>query len=170
MACMSVYLSTVRWMQTTEHALLIHGEVTHAEIGFSIVKHVLLLVMDPIRHFPELKIVLNTSPPKSGCMYIAKVAIVTSRRHRYPQHLMFSHNHMLVRRGSSPTCQYWKRNIHQQALREAVANGQGCFLPLAPTPAPHVRVCAKSSYRLCQCLQCRWQFRPMQPCLKSLMR
>lgn len=45
--------------------LLVHGEVTHADIDILIVKRFIESVMEPLRQrLTALKVVLSTSPPK----------------------------------------------------------------------------------------------------------
>lgn len=134
-------------MQTLGMPLLIHGEVTHAEVDiFDREARFIDEVMDPIRrHFPELKIVFEHVTTKEAAQYVQGgdrylAATIT------PQHLMFNRNHMLVG-GVRPhlfCLPILKRNIHQQALREAVASGSDRFF-LGTDSAPHTRLRKESS-------------------------
>ncbi|PCQ02525.1 dihydroorotase, partial [Klebsiella pneumoniae] len=106
--------------------LLVHGEVTHAEIDiFDREARFIETVMEPLRQrLPGLKVVFEHITTKDAAEYVRDgnellAATIT------PQHLMFNRNHMLVG-GIRPhlyCLPVLKRNIHQQALRELVASG-----------------------------------------------
>jgi len=140
-------------MQKIGMPLLIHGEVTHAHVDiFDREARFIDEVMDPIRrHFPALKIVFEHITTKDAAEYVLAGdrylgATVT------PQHLMFNRNDMLVG-GIRPhlfCLPILKRNIHQQALRSAVASGSDRFF-LGTDSAPHTRHRKESS---CGCAGC----------------
>ncbi|MBK4723832.1 dihydroorotase [Pantoea agglomerans] len=128
-------------MQKIGMPLLIHGEVTDAHIDiFDREARFIETVLHPLRlQFPELKVVCEHITTKEAAAYVLEGnrflgATIT------PQHLMFNRNHMLVG-GIRPhlyCLPILKRNIHQQALRDAVASGHDRFF-LGTDTAPHTR-------------------------------
>lgn len=134
-------------MQKIGMPLLIHGEVTDAGVDiFDREARFIDSVMEPIRHnFPELKIVFEHITTKEAAQYVQEGnrflgATIT------PQHLMFNRNHMLVG-GIRPhlfCLPILKRNIHQEALRNAVASGSDRFF-LGTDSAPHAKHRKESS-------------------------
>ncbi len=119
--------------------LLIHGEVTEPEVDiFDREKIFIETILDKIIHsFPDLKIVLEHITTKDAVDFInqssEKLAATVT-----PQHLLLNRNDLLV--GGIKPHNYClpvlKRNIHQQALREAVASGSNKFF-LGTDSAPH---------------------------------
>ncbi|HAV2278228.1 TPA: dihydroorotase [Serratia marcescens] len=140
-------------MQKIGMPLLIHGEVTDPAVDiFDREARFIEQVMEPIRqHFPELKIVFEHITTKEAAQYVQAGnrflgATIT------PQHLMFNRNHMLVG-GIRPhlfCLPILKRNVHQEALRQAVANGSDRFF-LGTDSAPHLKHRKESS---CGCAGC----------------
>lgn len=134
-------------MQKIGMPLLIHGEVTDAAVDiFDREARFIEQVMEPIRcQFPELKIVFEHITTKEAAQYVQQgnhflAATIT------PQHLMFNRNHMLVG-GIRPhlfCLPILKRNVHQQALRKAVASGSDRFF-LGTDSAPHSKHRKESS-------------------------
>lgn len=133
--------------------LLVHGEVTHADIDiFDREARFIETVMEPLRQrLPGLKVVFEHITTKDAAEYVRDgnellAATIT------PQHLMFNRNHMLVG-GVRPhlyCLPILKRNIHQQALRELVASGfTRAFL--GTDSAPHARYRKEAS---CGCAGC----------------
>lgn len=133
--------------------LLVHGEVTHADIDiFDREARFIETVMEPLRQrLPGLKVVFEHITTKDAAEYVRDgneliAATIT------PQHLMFNRNHMLVG-GVRPhlyCLPILKRNIHQQALRELVASGfPRAFL--GTDSAPHARHRKEAS---CGCAGC----------------
>ncbi|WP_413734248.1 dihydroorotase [Sodalis sp. RH21] len=127
--------------------LLIHGEVTAAEIDiFDREARFIEQVMEPIRrHFPALKIVFEHITTLEAAQYV-----LAADRHLAatitPQHLMFNRNHMLVG-GVRPhlfCLPILKRNTHQDALRAAVASGCDRLF-LGTDSAPHTRHAKESA-------------------------
>lgn len=133
--------------------LLVHGEVTHAEIDiFDREARFIETVMEPLRQrLPGLKVVFEHITTKDAAEYVRDgnellAATIT------PQHLMFNRNHMLVG-GIRPhlyCLPVLKRNIHQQALRELVASGFSRAF-LGTDSAPHARHRKEAS---CGCAGC----------------
>lgn len=140
-------------MQKIGMPLLIHGEVTNPAVDiFDREARFIEQVMEPIRrHFPELKIVFEHITTKEAAQYVQAGnrflgATIT------PQHLMFNRNHMLVG-GIRPhlfCLPILKRNVHQEALRQAVASGSDRFF-LGTDSAPHLKHRKESS---CGCAGC----------------
>ncbi len=140
-------------MQKIGMPLLIHGEVTDPDVDiFDREARFIEQVMEPIRQqFPELKIVFEHITTKEAAQYVQAGnrflgATIT------PQHLMFNRNHMLVG-GIRPhlfCLPILKRNVHQEALRQAVASGSDRFF-LGTDSAPHLKHRKESS---CGCAGC----------------
>ncbi|WP_368927041.1 dihydroorotase [Serratia marcescens] len=140
-------------MQKIGMPLLIHGEVTDPAVDiFDREARFIEQVMEPIRrHFPELKIVFEHITTKEAAQYVQAGnrflgATIT------PQHLMFNRNHMLVG-GIRPhlfCLPILKRNVHQEALRQAVASSSDRFF-LGTDSAPHLKHRKESS---CGCAGC----------------
>ena len=140
-------------MQKLGMPLLVHGEVTHAEIDiFDREARFIDTVMEPLRQrLPALKVVFEHITTKDAAEYVRDgneliAATIT------PQHLMFNRNHMLVG-GVRPhlyCLPILKRNIHQQALRELVASGFSHAF-LGTDSAPHARHRKEAS---CGCAGC----------------
>lgn len=134
-------------MQKIGMPLLIHGEVTDTNVDiFDREARFIDQVMEPIRRqFPELKIVFEHITTLEAAQYVQDGnrflgATIT------PQHLMFNRNHMLVG-GIRPhlfCLPILKRNIHQEALRKAVASGSDRFF-LGTDSAPHAKHRKESS-------------------------
>ncbi|WIF56823.1 dihydroorotase [Atlantibacter hermannii] len=133
--------------------LLVHGEVTHAEIDiFDREARFIDSVMEPLRQrLPGLKVVFEHITTRDAAQYVRDgnsllAATIT------PQHLMFNRNHMLVG-GVRPhlyCLPILKRSVHQQALRELVASGcERVFL--GTDSAPHARHKKETS---CGCAGC----------------
>lgn len=140
-------------MESLGMPLLVHGEVTHADIDiFDREARFIETVMEPLRQrLPGLKVVFEHITTKDAADYVREgnsllAATIT------PQHLMFNRNHMLVG-GVRPhlyCLPILKRNIHQQALRELVASGfERAFL--GTDSAPHSRLRKEAS---CGCAGC----------------
>ncbi|HGE8496002.1 TPA: dihydroorotase [Serratia marcescens] len=140
-------------MQKIGMPLLIHGEVTDPAVDiFDREARFIEQVMEPIRRqFPELKVVFEHITTKEAAQYVQAGnrflgATIT------PQHLMFNRNHMLVG-GIRPhlfCLPILKRNVHQEALRQAVASGSDRFF-LGTDSAPHLKHRKESS---CGCAGC----------------
>lgn len=133
--------------------LLVHGEVTqnHVDI-FDREKEFLDTILAPLmsRH-PKLKVVVEHITTKDAAEFVlsqgANVAATIT-----PQHLAYNRNHMLVG-GIRPhlfCLPILKRNIHQQALQDAVVSGNHKFF-LGTDSAPHAKGAKESA---CGCAGC----------------
>ncbi|EPQ7199934.1 MULTISPECIES: dihydroorotase [Providencia] len=139
--------SVLEAMEQAGMPLLIHGEVTSSQIDiFDREARFIEQVMEPLRKtFPKLKVVFEHITTKEAAQYVLGgddylAATLT------PQHLMFNRNHMLVG-GVRPhlyCLPILKRNVHQEALRAAVASGSDRFF-LGTDTAPHVQHRKESS-------------------------
>jgi dihydroorotase len=119
--------------------LLVHGEVTHADIDiFDREKVFIDTILLPLtRRFPTLKIVLEHITTDDAVQFVESTgdhigATITAH------HLLFNRNHMLVG-GIRP--HYYclpilKRQSHQQALLAAATSGNRKFF-LGTDSAPH---------------------------------
>lgn len=140
-------------MQEQDMLLLVHGEVTDSHIDiFDREKVFIEKNLQPLtQQFPDLRIVLEHITTKDAVEFVTNAsnnvaATIT------PQHLMLNRNDMLVG-GIKP--HYYclpvlKRNIHQQALRSAVASGSHKFF-LGTDSAPHEKHRKESD---CGCAGC----------------
>ncbi len=140
-------------MEKLGMSLLVHGEVTHAEIDiFDREARFIESVMEPLRQrLPGLKVVFEHITTKDAAEYVRDGNELLAATIP-PPHLMFNRNHMLVG-GVRPhlyCLPILKRNIHQQALRELVASGfERAFL--GTDSAPHARHRKEAS---CGCAGC----------------
>lgn len=128
-------------MQSVEMPLLVHGEVTTAEIDIFDREQVFIdTILEPlVAKYPDLKIVLEHITTKNAVDFVTAAgdnvgATITAH------HLLYNRNHMLVG-GIRP--HYYclpilKRNIHQKALRAAATSGNKKFF-LGTDSAPHVQ-------------------------------
>ena len=132
---------TLAAMEKADLPLLIHGEVTDAEIDiFDREKVFIDRHLGPIaEHFPGLRIVLEHITTKDAVDFVSSsgpniAATITAH------HLMFNRNDMLVG-GIRP--HYYclpilKRGTHQAALLEAAISGNSKFF-LGTDSAPHAK-------------------------------
>ena len=136
-----------------EMPLLVHGEVTHSDVDiFDREKEFLDTILAPLveRH-PTLRVVVEHITTKEAVEFVKgqgdQVAATIT-----VQHFAYNRNHMLVG-GSKP--HYYclpilKRNIHQQALQDAVSSGSSKFF-LGTDSAPHAKGAKESA---CGCAGC----------------
>ena len=127
-------------MQKIGMPLLVHGEVTDAEIDIYDREAVYIeRVLIPLRrHFPELKIVFEHITTKQAAQYVTGAgpglaATIT------PHHLMINRSDMF-RGGINPhlyCLPIAKREEHRQALRKAATGGSDRFF-LGTDSAPHL--------------------------------
>ncbi|SHE74711.1 dihydroorotase [Modicisalibacter ilicicola DSM 19980] len=127
-------------MQRLGMPLLIHGEVTQAEVDIFDREKVFIdaVMVDIRRHFPELKVVFEHITTAEAAQYVGEgneflAATIT------PQHLACNRNDMLVG-GIRPhlyCLPILKRDTHQRALRQAIASGHPRFF-LGTDSAPHL--------------------------------
>ena len=140
-------------MSETGMPLLVHGEVTRHEVDvFDREAQFIEEQLQPVvERFPGLRVVLEHVSTREA------VEFVTSADDRVgatitPQHLAYNRNDMLVG-GVKP--HYYclpilKRNVHQQALQDAVVSGSRKFF-LGTDSAPHLRHTKETS---CGCAGC----------------
>ena len=140
-------------MSDTGMLLLVHGEVTHAEIDIFDREQVFIdrTLVPLCRRFPRLKVVLEHITTKDAVQFVTAApgnvaATVTV------QHLLYNRNHMLVG-GVRPhfyCLPVLKRNTHQQALLDFVSSGS-TKLFLGTDSAPHAKHAKESA---CGCAGC----------------
>ena len=119
--------------------LLVHGEVTTSSVDiFDREKRFIDEQLAPVvEEFPDLKVVLEHVSTREAVRFVSQsgknvAATIT------PQHLMYNRNDMLVG-GVKPhfyCLPILKRDFHQEALRDTVANGSSKFF-LGTDSAPH---------------------------------
>ncbi|TYK66908.1 dihydroorotase [Colwellia echini] len=134
-------------MQSVEMPLLVHGEVTTHEIDIFDREQVFIeTVLQPlVANYPNLKIVLEHITTKNAVDFV-KAAGDNIGATITVHHLLYNRNDMLVG-GIRPhyfCLPILKRNIHQQALREAATSGSTKFF-LGTDSAPHAQSAKESS-------------------------
>ncbi|OEY65031.1 dihydroorotase [Marinobacter sp. X15-166B] len=122
--------------------LLVHGEVTDDHIDiFDREKVFLEKVLAPtLERFPTLKVVLEHITTADSAQFVRQHPGSNLAATLTPQHLMYNRNHMLVG-GIRPhlyCLPILKRNVHQQALQDAVVSGNPRFF-LGTDSAPHAQ-------------------------------
>ncbi|QSR34376.1 dihydroorotase [Marinobacterium iners] len=133
--------------------LLVHGEVTHNHVDiFDREKQFLDEILTPLagRH-PAMKLVVEHITTRDAAEFVNAHgdnvgATITV------QHLAYNRNHMLVG-GIRPhlfCLPILKRNVHQQALQDAVVSGSHKFF-LGTDSAPHARGAKENA---CGCAGC----------------
>ncbi|TDT43046.1 dihydroorotase [Halospina denitrificans] len=145
--------ATLETMAEEGILLLVHGEVTQAEIDiFDREKAFIDNVLEPLlSRLPELRVVMEHITTADAA------AFVRSRERNLgatitPQHLLFNRNHLLVG-GIRPhfyCLPILKRRDHQEALREVAISGDSRFF-LGTDSAPHDRYRKESA---CGCAGC----------------
>ncbi|WP_417584534.1 dihydroorotase [Nitrincola sp.] len=133
--------------------LLVHGEVTHNHVDiFDREKQFLDDILAPLaaRH-PQMKLVVEHITTRDAAEFVQAHgdqvgATITV------QHLAYNRNHMLAG-GIRPhlyCLPILKRNVHQQALQDAVVSGSHKFF-LGTDSAPHAKGAKESA---CGCAGC----------------
>ncbi|WP_341708642.1 dihydroorotase [Halopseudomonas sp.] len=133
--------------------LLVHGEVTHAEVDIfdrekAFIDQQLVKLVD---RFPTLRVVFEHITTADAVAFVNQApanvgATITAH------HLLFNRNHMLVG-GIRPhlfCLPVLKRQTHQQALCDAVVSGSSKFF-LGTDSAPHARHAKEAA---CGCAGC----------------
>ena len=126
--------------------LLLHGEITHSHVDiFDREKVFIDTKLIPLqKRFPKLRMVLEHITTKQAAEFVQQSDVNVAATIT-PQHLMYNRNHMLV--GCINPHLYClpvlKRNIHQEALQEAVISGDDRFF-LGTDSAPHAKVIKKA--------------------------
>lgn len=140
-------------MQKADMLLLIHGEVTDGEIDiFDREKIFIERHLSRIhKNFPALRIVFEHITTKDAAEFVLG-ASATLAATITPQHLLLNRNDLLVGgiRPHNFCLPVLKRNIHQQALQDAVKTGSKKFF-LGTDSAPHEQSKKESS---CGCAGC----------------
>lgn len=134
-------------MQSVEMPLLVHGEVTAADIDIFDREQVFVdTILKPlVKNFPDLKVVLEHITTKNAVDFV-KTASDNVAATITVHHLLYNRNHMLVG-GIRPhlfCLPILKRNIHQQALIEAATSGDKKFF-LGTDSAPHAQHAKESA-------------------------
>jgi len=139
--------STLEAMQREGLLLLVHGEVTDADIDLFDREAVFIdRVMQPLRRdFPELKVVFEHITTKEAAQYVAgaderTAATITAH------HLLYNRNALFIG-GMRP--HYYclpvlKREVHRQALVAAATSGSTKFF-LGTDSAPHAAALKEQS-------------------------
>lgn len=144
--------SVLEVMQEVGMPLLLHGEVTHADIDiFDREKIFLEKILAPLmQRFPRLRIVLEHITTADAAHFVRDgnhlAATITAH------HLLYNRNHMLVG-GIRPhfyCLPILKRNTHQTALIEAAISGNPKFF-LGTDSAPHAQHTKEAA---CGCAGC----------------
>jgi len=138
---------TLEAMQREGLLLLVHGEVTDAEIDIFDREAVFIdRVMTPLRRdFPELKIVFEHITTREAADYVAEAGPLTAAT-LTAHHLLYSRNALFVG-GLRP---HWyclpvlKREAHRQALVRAATSGHPRFF-LGTDSAPHAAALKEQS-------------------------
>ena len=141
--------------------LLIHGEVTDTECDiFDREKQFIdQYLIDIVKHFPNLRIVLEHVTTKEAVQFVES-ADSTVAATITPQHLLFNRNAMLSG-GIKP--HYYclpilKREMHRKALVRAAISGNAKFF-LGTDSAPHLTHLKESA---CGCAGCYTAFGAME--------
>ena len=133
--------------------LLVHGEVTHAEVDiFDREKRFIdeqLAAL--VQRFPTLKVVMEHITTADAVQFVesARAGVAATIT---PHHLLFNRNHMLVG-GIKPhfyCLPILKRNTHQHALLQAATRGNPKFF-LGTDSAPHAQHTKEAA---CGCAGC----------------
>ena len=131
-------------MQEVGMLLLVHGEVTHAEIDIFDREAVFIdQILEPLRNdFPQLKIVFEHITTKQAAHYVrdASTASNTLAATITPQHLLMNRN-AIFSGGIRPhhyCLPILKREEHRVALLEAATSGNPRFF-LGTDSAPHAK-------------------------------
>ncbi|MGY5453290.1 dihydroorotase [Agarivorans sp. MS3-6] len=138
-----------------EHGLLllVHGEVTHADIDIFDREAAFIdaHMRDLVNSLPNLKIVFEHITTAEAADFVLNApdnvaATIT------PQHLMYNRNHLLAGglRPHNYCLPVLKRQTHQQALQKAVASGTKKIF-LGTDSAPHLQGAKESA---CGCAGC----------------
>ncbi len=140
-------------LQKHDMRLLIHGEVTDADIDIFDREKVFIdqRLIPVTERFPALKIVFEHITTRDAVDFVnstpGQVAATIT-----PQHLLLNRNDLLVGgiRPHNYCLPVLKRNTHQQALRKAVASGSSRFF-LGTDSAPHEQADKETA---CGCAGC----------------
>jgi dihydroorotase len=144
-------------MQAVGMPLLVHGEVTHADIDIFDREAVFIdTVLEPLRkQFPELKVVFEHITTKQAAHYVRDVA--TDGKNLIaatitPQHLLMNRNAIFAGgiRPHNYCLPVLKREEHRVALLEVASSGNPRFF-LGTDSAPHAKGAKEAA---CGCAGC----------------
>ena len=144
-------------MQAVGMPLLVHGEVTHADIDIFDREAVFIdAVLEPLRKkLPELKIVFEHITTKQAAHYVRDA--VTGGKNTIaatitPQHLLMNRNAIFAGgiRPHNYCLPVLKREEHRVALLQAATSGNSRFF-LGPDSAPHAKGAKEAA---CGCAGC----------------
>lgn len=140
-------------MADVDMPLLVHGEVTHAEVDIFDREKAFIdqQLVGLVERFPTLKVVFEHITTADAVDFVSSApdrvgATITAH------HLLYNRNHMLVG-GIRPhlfCLPILKRQRHQQALCDAVVSGSSKFF-LGTDSAPHARHAKEAA---CGCAGC----------------
>ena len=139
--------ATLEAMQREGLLLLVHGEVTDAEIDIFDREAVFIeRVMQPLRRdFPGLKVVFEHITTREAAQYVAEADAHTAATIT-AHHLLYNRNALFV--GGLRPHHYClpvlKREVHRQALVQAATSGSPKFF-LGTDSAPHAAVLKEQS-------------------------
>jgi len=144
-------------MQAVGMPLLVHGEVTNADIDIFDREAVFIdTVLEPLRRkFPELKIVFEHITTKQASQYVRDAATGgknTIAATITPQHLLMNRNAIFAGgiRPHNYCLPVLKREEHRVALLEAATSGNSRFF-LGTDSAPHAKGAKEAA---CGCAGC----------------
>ena len=144
-------------MQAVGMPLLVHGEVTHADIDIFDREAVFIdHILEPLRKdFPELKIVFEHITTKQAAHYVRDAATggkATIAATITPQHLLMNRNAIFAGgiRPHNYCLPVLKREEHRIALLEAATSGNTRFF-LGTDSAPHAKGAKEAA---CGCAGC----------------
>lgn len=148
---------TLEVMQALGMPLLVHGEVTHANVDVFDREAVFIdTVLDPLRQdFPELKIVFEHITTKQAAQYVRDVSESDKKTIAAtitPQHLLMNRN-AIFSGGIRPhhyCLPVLKREEHRLALLDAATSGNPRFF-LGTDSAPHAKGAKEAA---CGCAGC----------------
>lgn len=133
--------------------LLVHGEVTHAEVDiFDREQRFIDAHLQPMRErFPKLKIVFEHITTADAVEFVLSAGDNTAATIT-PQHLLLNRNDLLVGgiRPHNYCLPVLKRSSHQKQLIDTVANGSSQFF-LGTDSAPHLKHLKENA---CGCAGC----------------
>ena len=144
-------------MQSVGMPLLVHGEVTHADVDIFDREAVFIdQVLEPLRKdFPELKIVFEHITTKQAAHYVRDAT--TGEKNTIaatitPQHLLMNRNAIFAGgiRPHNYCLPVLKREEHRVALLEAATSGNSRFF-LGTDSAPHAKGAKEAA---CGCAGC----------------
>lgn len=140
-------------MEKHDVPLLVHGEVTDAEVDIFDRERVFIerYLADIRDQFPALRIVFEHVTTAEGVNFVREANALTAATVT-PQHLLMNRNDLLVGgvRPHNYCLPILKRRLHQEAIQKAVIEGNSRFF-LGTDSAPHARTKKEAA---CGCAGC----------------